>query len=225
LLTVYQTFLDGHLQNFSEDVKNHGNNLIKAALGLHTLVSNTFRKTATNFFYEFNMRHISSVFQGLLAASPETTDELVRLWLHESERVYGDRLVSTEDVSKYNTLAQAQCKKVFSSFPVAKFYSKENAEPLLFSHNTGGTGEDCAYKAVTSIPELSSVLTDALKEYNETHATMDLVLFEDAVRHITRITRIIRNEGGHALLIGVGGSGKQSLARLAAFLCDFTVVT
>jgi len=84
LLTIYQTFLDGHLFNFTDEVKNASTNLIKAALGLHTLVSNTFRKTATNFQYEFNIRHISNVFRGLLVS-----------WLHES--VYGDRLVSVED--------------------------------------------------------------------------------------------------------------------------------
>lgn len=41
---------------------------------------------------------------------------------------------------------------------------------------------------------------------------MDLVLFEDAMRHIARIVRVIMNSGGHALL------GKELPACLPAFL-------
>ena len=67
------------------------------------------------------------------------------------------------------------------------------------------------------------MLEDFLAEYNESMVAMELVLFEQAMEHICRIARIITNPSGNAMLIGVGGSGKQSLARLASYICGYEV--
>lgn len=153
----------------------------------------------------------------------KSPEKFIHLWLHESERVYGDRLVSYEDLARYNTIVQAQHKKVFPSYNVARFFTAERADPLVFCHFAENI-QDKNYDMVHQISKLSSILEDALKEYNETNASMDLVLFEDAMKHVARIVRVIMNSGGHALLVGVGGSGKQSLSRLAAFICGYSVV-
>ena len=94
------------------------------------------------------------------------------------------------------------------------------AEPLLFSHFAHGDGK---YMAVADFTQLNSFLVETLENYNDINAAMNLVLFEDAIFHILRINRILESPRGNALLIGVGGSGKQSLSRLAASISALEV--
>lgn len=96
------------------------------------------------------------------------------------------------------------------------------AKPLLYSHFSQGIG-DAKYLPVTTMEDLTKILIEALDNYNELNAAMNLVLFEDAIQHILRINRILESPRGNALLVGVGGSGKQSLSRLAAFISSLEV--
>ena len=50
---------------------------------------------------------------------------------------------------------------------------------------------------------------------------MKLVMFLDACDHVSRICRVLRQPLGNALLLGVGGSGRQSLCRLATSISTY----
>ncbi|KAH7469345.1 Dynein alpha chain, flagellar outer arm [Phytophthora ramorum] len=92
--------------------------------------------------------------------------------------------------------------------------------PFMLCGNAG-TGKT---QLVVSFQVLHATVEEALAEHNELNAKMGLVLFKDALEHITRIVRIISNPSGHALLVGVGGSGRKSLARLSTFICGYALV-
>ncbi|KAI9142914.1 dynein heavy chain and region D6 of dynein motor-domain-containing protein [Paraphysoderma sedebokerense] len=221
LQTIYNSILSGHLRQMGSSVQKLAERLVTTSLALHKRVSLTFLPTAIKFHYIFNLRDLSNIFQGILFAQKDILKEpldLVRLWLHETTRVYGDKMLDTNDFKQLQTMQKDAIRKNMDDIDQNMVFT----EPLIYTHFAGGMSEP-KYQGAKDWPSLRKVLEEALEQYNETNAAMDLVLFEDAICHISRISRILESPRGNALLVGVGGSGKQSLARLAAFMSSMTV--
>merc|ERR1719473_2388238 len=76
----------------------------------------TFLPSALKFHYQFNLKDTSNIFQGLLNSNPGLykgggIPKLARLWLHECERVFSDRLISASDETAMRGLMESAAKK------------------------------------------------------------------------------------------------------------------
>merc|ERR1719265_2814989 len=77
------------------------------------------------------------------------------------------------------------------------------------------------YEELTDMKALKETIEDYLDDYNQVNtATMPLVMFLDACEHNAKICRVLNQPSGNVLLLGVGGSGRQSLTRLGSSIND-----
>ncbi|KAM6297516.1 dynein axonemal heavy chain 9 [Aegotheles albertisi] len=224
LSRIYSTILTQHLMSgdFSGAVQKSAQQLIALALALHQRVAATFLTTAIKFHYVFNLRDLTNIFQGLLFSTPECLkqpQDLVKLYLHESNRVYRDKMVEEKDYGTFDKIQLEMVKKFYDDMEETLEQTKRMN---VYCHFAKGIGEP-SYRPVPSWEQLNQILVEALENYNEVNPAMSLVLFEDAMCHVCRINRILESPRGNALLVGVGGSGKQSLTRLAAFISSLEV--
>ncbi|XP_040604816.1 dynein heavy chain 9, axonemal isoform X6 [Mesocricetus auratus] len=224
LSSIYSTILIHHLKlgNFPTALQKSIPPLINLAVTFHQKIATTFLPTAIKFHYIFNLRDFANIFQGILFSSVEcvkSTQDLVKLYVHESNRVYRDKMVEEKDFHLFDKIQRDFLKKNFDD---VEEMMKQTQSLNMYCHFANGIGEP-KYMPVQSWELLSQTLVEALESHNEVNAVMDLVLFEDAMRHVCHINRILESPRGNALLVGVGGSGKQSLTRLAAFISSMDV--
>ena len=219
---IFSAILDGHVSTFSNEVQRLVPNIVKVSIQLHEAIQMKFLPSAEKFMYNWNMRELGNIFQGMCLARAEFYPSgltFARLWIHECSRVFRDRMINETDMDRFDTLMVQHSKSAFDLEQDAL-----NLQPNIFTNfATSGGAQGPVYLPIESTEALAGVLNTKLLEYNESNTIMNLVLFHQAMEHVCRITRIIQNPSGNAMLIGVGGSGKQSLCRLASFICGYEV--
>ncbi|KAF4024010.1 hypothetical protein G4228_015792 [Cervus hanglu yarkandensis] len=215
-----------------------GNQIVSGTMEIYKQSMENLLPTPTKSHYTFNLRDFSRVIQGCLLierGAVEGKHTMIRLFVHEVLRVFYDRLVNDSDRFWLFTLTKNVVKDHFKESFDSIFshlrkgntpITEENLRNLMFGDylNPDLEGDDRVYIEIPNIHHFSDVVDQCLDEYNQTHKTrMNLVIFRYVLEHLSRICRILKQSGGNALLVGLGGSGRQSLTRLATSMAKMQI--
>uniref|UniRef100_A0A8B9BSN7 Dynein axonemal heavy chain 12 n=1 Tax=Anser brachyrhynchus TaxID=132585 RepID=A0A8B9BSN7_9AVES len=229
MVRIFSTVVVFYLraQEFPPEFFSIGNQIVTATLEVRGEYFNGTIKnllpTPAKSHYTFNLRDFSRVIHGCLLIkrnSVESKHIMIRLFVHEVFRVFYDRLVEDDDRAWLFNLVKDIVKEHF------KEVTEENMRSLFFGDymNPELEGDERLYVEIPNVQLFGDVVEQCLDEYNQTHKTgMNLVVFRYVLEHLSRISRILKQSGGNALLVGMGGSGRQSLTRLAAFMSKMCV--
>uniref|UniRef100_T1J4J2 AAA+ ATPase domain-containing protein n=1 Tax=Strigamia maritima TaxID=126957 RepID=T1J4J2_STRMM len=228
---IYKAIMNGffYFHPFSNRVKSKIDLIVNSAVEVYMRMKDDLLPTPDKSHYIFNLRDLSKCFEGITSASPTTIRDgpgVYKLFIHEAQRVFHDRLINMDDKMVFHDVI---CKMYELGFSIQLTPQSFVDEPLIFADflKMGVDRPDRVYEQVTSLEKLTTVLKEYIFDYNLTNPKeMNLVFFVDAMLHITRIVRILRRPRGNMLLVGVGGTGKQSLTRLATFIssCQFFTI-
>ncbi|KAG8439501.1 hypothetical protein GDO86_005633 [Hymenochirus boettgeri] len=227
--SIFQPLIDWHFNyGFDTSLKRFSRILLWATMDVYRQVSQAFLPMPSKSHYIFSLRDFARVIQNATGAK-----KLIRLWIHEVYRVFCDRLVGTEDRNRFfqivKNVVQSQFKEsltaLFTYLVIGREIQEDDMHSLFFGDYLVPLGTEKPekyYNEVQDMDELQNCMQYYLEKFNSTCKTsMNLVMFHFAIEHISRISRILRLPCGHALLIGMGGTGRQSVTKLAAFMSDF----
>lgn len=242
-ILMFSSILDSKLSLFPSEIKACFNIASRATVGLYNKVRTTFRPIVGKGHYIFNLRDVLRVARGMRLSLHtnniyQTEGEIIDLWTHECMRTFSDRLVhdQLEDGERFWNILTEQKHAFFSASDVHVLAKAADLNPPLFSHLSLSKNKKyeifsddlLGYQKVIQISMLQQYLSKCLEEYNGSgeFISMNLILFHDAINHICRVQRILLIERGHMLFVGVGGSGRESITRLAAFItgCKFMCI-
>lgn len=103
---IFTQILKGFLdQGEQQDLSFFAEHIIKGSVEIYQNTIKSFLPTPTKSHYTFNLRDMSKVVQGMLEMQLDditSKDTLVSLWVHETFRVFRDRLIDEHDRGKFN---------------------------------------------------------------------------------------------------------------------------
>uniref|UniRef100_A0A8B9YYG6 Dynein axonemal heavy chain 3 n=1 Tax=Bos mutus grunniens TaxID=30521 RepID=A0A8B9YYG6_BOSMU len=202
--------------------------MVQATMTIYKAAVENFLPTPSKSHYVFNLRDFSRVIQGVLLCPHTHLQKFIRLWIHEVYRVFYDRLIDHEDRQVFFNMVRETTSN-YLSFPQVLIHLSptgkivdDNIRSLFFGDFFKPESDQKIYDEITDLKQLTVVMEYYLEEFNNiSKAPMSLVMFRFAIEHISRICRVLKQDKGHLLLVGIGGSGRQSASKLSTFMNSY----
>ncbi|XP_030596674.1 dynein heavy chain 3, axonemal isoform X2 [Archocentrus centrarchus] len=236
LTKIFSSICDWHFsKGFEPSFYRLGKIMVQATMAVYKDTMVSFLPTPSKSHYIFNLRDFARVIQGVLLApytSMKDEDKLIRLWIHEVYRVFYDRLIDDEDKETFFNIVKDKTSnffkksldKLLNHLSLGGKVVDESIRSLFFGDYANSDSDTRDYDEITDFHALQEVMEFYLDEYNSCSKTpMPLVMFKFAIEHISRICRVLKQHNGHLLLVGIGGSGRQSATKLGTFINDYVL--
>ncbi|CAG9858599.1 unnamed protein product [Phyllotreta striolata] len=234
LAKIFTTILDWHFsKGYVDDVARLSKFCVAATTEVYKMAINKFLPTPAKSHYTFSLRDFSRVIMGLLFTPPammDNPDKFIRMWIHESYRVFHDRLIDDADRlmlfeivknASYNGYRQPMNKVCANIIPEDGILGPHTVRNLFYGNYINPDADIKIYDEITDMDDLIEKMNFYLSEYNLiSKSPMNLVMFKFAIEHVSRVSRVLNQPNGNVLLVGVGGSGRHSAAKLATFMAD-----
>ena len=221
---IFNSIMSGFLGTFPEEFHSMASKIVDATTLTYQACCKELLPTPAKTHYTFNLRDLAKVIQGVLQADPKQITEpatLTLMWCHEAQRVFGDRLINAEDKGWFLNLLSGLAKSELDADLEAEYLAY-----TLFGDYMSQNPMSKPYTHVDEEEKLQALLLEYQEDYViNTNKPMDLVYFRDCVGHLSRCCRVLRQPRGCAMLVGVGGSGRSSVAKMATHMNDYTLFT
>ncbi|GFS43230.1 dynein heavy chain 12, axonemal [Trichonephila inaurata madagascariensis] len=208
---IFSSVMNIHFKNnhFPAEALITAEAIVSATAAIYNAVTAHLLPTPAKSHYTFNLRDFARVIHGCCLIKPKS--------LEKKKILIRQIRITTELEFKenFNSLFKHLCSSKEGKV------SEDDLRSLMFGTyiNYDESPADRLYDEVTSIETFEIIADKCLSEYNSfSKSPVDMVIFRYVLEHLSRLCRILSMPGGNALLVGVGGSGRQSVTKLAAFI-------
>ena len=215
-------------------------NIIQSSIDLNHKMRSIYLEKPERLHYVFTLRVLTSLFRHMcLSLGPDCNKEqLLLLWHHECDWLYGQRMYDNVDVERYQLAYKTVIKMNFNdprdlevlNRPVYFSNLKETESGIVmaglgpiqtYSNSTSILVD--GYESTADLTQLRQLILIAITEYNKEQQRIAIPLYESTITLICRLCHTTQCVGGNCCIIADGGISPFIL-NLVASLTQYTLV-
>jgi dynein heavy chain len=213
---IVTSMMASFMHSFEPQVKAVGQILGPLISDVHSRLAQHFASPKYPPHYRFSLHNVRTVLNSVCRVNPELYTSpvvFVSLLIYELHREYCDRMVKIEDVHIFKSIVKDGINKHLDSGMAE--------DPQLF-----GIAHVADFESGTVSPSRISqkqwceLVAERLSQHNESNPPIEMVIWDRVVEQVVRISRVLKSPKRWLILLGDGGTGRQSLVRLASYCCQ-----